>query len=78
MLVLLSHQHKALIPLFSVLLLLGGLGLPAPVGVPCLVLLALFVAWLTYLSWPAIVGQARAVRVATLGLIVFAAAHRLL
>lgn len=76
-LVLLSQQHKAVIPLLSVLLLIGGLALPVAVGVPCLLLLAAFVSWLTYLSWPAIVGQARAVRLATLALIVVAAASRL-
>ena len=77
-LVLLTQQHKAVIPLVSVLLLIGGLALPVALGVVCLLLLAAFVGWLTYLSWPAIVGAARAVRLATLGLIVIAAAARLL
>ena len=76
-LVLLSRQHKALVPLISVALLLCGLALPVPVGVPCLVVLAAFVGWLTYLSWPAIVGQARATRVAVLGLVVVATVGRL-
>jgi hypothetical protein len=77
-LVMLSQQHRALIPLFSVLLLLGGLALPVPIGVACLAVLAVFVGWLTFLSWPAIVGQARAVRVATLLLILFALGTRLI
>ena len=76
-LVLLSQQHRAVVPLISVLLLLGGLALPVPIGVACLAVLALFVGWLTFLSWPAIVGQARVVRVVTLLLVVFAAATRL-
>jgi hypothetical protein len=76
-LVLLTQQHKAVVPLLSVLLLIGGLALPAVVGIPCLLLLATFIGWLTYLSWPAIIGQARAVRVATLLLILAAATHRL-
>ena len=76
-LVLLSQQHKAVVPLVSVLLLIGGLALPVPLGIGCLVLLAAFVGWLTYLSWPAIVGQARVVRVATLVLILVAGGTRL-
>jgi len=77
-LVLLTQQHKAVVPLVSVLLLLGGLALPVAAGVPCLLLLAAFVSWLTYLSWPAIVGPARLVRVLTLALLLGAAAHRLI
>lgn len=74
---LLSQQHKAVVPLVSVLLLIGGLALPPAAGVPCLLVLALFVGWLTYLSWPAIVGTARAVRVATFGLLLAATVSRL-
>jgi len=77
-LVLLSQQHKAVIPLMSVLLLIGGLALPVPFGIACLLALAAFVAWLTYLSWPVIVGPARAVRIATVTLIVVAGASRAL
>jgi hypothetical protein len=76
-LVLLTQQHRAVVPLVSVALLLGGLTLPVPIGVACLAVLAAFVGWLTYLSWPAIIGTARAVRVATLLLIVVALASRL-
>jgi hypothetical protein len=76
-LVLLSQQHRAIVPLVSVLLLIGGLALPPVIGVVCLTVLAAFVGWLTYLSWPAIVGQARVVRVATLALIGVAAVTRL-
>src|SRR4051812_36353192 len=76
-LVLLSRQHRAVVPLLSALLLLGGLALPAPIGLVCLLALAAFVGWLTYLSWPAIVGPARAIRVAVLPLALVAAATRL-
>ena len=77
LLVLLTQQNRAVIPLVSALLLIGGLALPVPYGVACLVALAVFVGWLTFLSWPAVVGQARAVRVATLLLILFALVSRL-
>lgn len=77
LLVLLSRMNRAVVPIGSVLLLLGGLALPTPVGVACLAVLALFIGWLTFLSWPAIVGAARGVRLATLALILAAAASRL-
>ena len=76
-LVLLSRQHRAIVPIVSVALLIGGLTLPVPAGVACLALLAAFVGWLTYLSWPAVVGQARIVRLATLALILVALVTRL-
>lgn len=76
-LVLLSQQHRAIVPVISVALLIGGLTLPVAAGVLCLALLIAFVGWLTYLSWPAIVGQARFVRVATLALLGFALISRL-
>jgi hypothetical protein len=76
-LVLLTRQHKALIPLASVLLLIGGLALPPAPGVVCLLLLAGFIGWLTYLSWPVLVGAARAVRVATFVLVLVAVSSRL-
>jgi hypothetical protein len=69
LLVLLHTQNKAIVPLLSVLLLIGGFALPGPIGLVCLLVLAAFVCWLTYLSWPVIVAPARAVRVATVGLI---------
>lgn len=76
-LVLLSRQHRAVVPLLSVLLLIGGLALPAALGVACLVVLAAFIGWLTYLSWPAVTGQGRVVRVLTLALIVLGIVTRL-
>jgi hypothetical protein len=76
-LVLLTQQHRAIVPVVSVLLLIGGLALPVPAGVACLALLAAFIGWLTFLSWPAVVGQARAVRVLTLLLLLAAIVSRL-
>lgn len=68
-LVFLSHQPKLLIPVVSVVLLVGGLALPSAYGAVCLGLLMLLVGWLSYLSWPAVVGPARAVRLVTLALL---------
>lgn len=75
-LVLLSHQPRLVVPLLSLLLLIGGLALPVVPALVCLGLLALFLTWLTFLSWPVLVGQARAVRVATVALVVLAGVGR--
>lgn len=74
----LSRRPKILLPLLSVALLIGGLALPAAVGVPLLVLLLLIVGWLSYLSWPVVHGPARLIRLGLLGLLVLAVVRRLL
>lgn len=68
----LTQRSKLLLPFGSLALLMGGFLLPVPVAVPMLVLLLALVGWLTYLSWPAVQGGARVVRVATLVLLVLA------
>jgi hypothetical protein len=77
-LVWLSSRPRLLVPLLSLGLLIGGLVAPVWLAVPMLVLLVLLVGWLTYLSWPAVQGGARVVRVATLVLIVMAIVSKLL
>jgi hypothetical protein len=74
----LSARPKLLLPLLSVLLLVGGLALPPGIGIPLLVVLLLIVGWLSYLSWPVVEGTARAIRLALLGLLVFAIVSRVL
>ena len=69
LLVWFSARPKALLPLMSVVLLVAGLSAPLPWALVPLVLLLSLVAWLTYLSWPAVHGQARLVRGVTLGLL---------
>ncbi len=73
----LSQRPKFLLPILSVGLLVGGLALPAAVGVPLLVALLLLVAWLVYLSWPVIEGPARLIRLLLVGLLVVALVNRL-
>ena len=72
-LVLLSQQHRAIVPVLAAALLLLGLFLPSPYGLGFLLLLLTFVGWLTYLSWPVLLPGARLVRCVTLGLLVLAA-----
>ena len=74
----LSLRPKILLPLVSAALLIGGLALPPPAGVPLLDLLLLVVGWLSYLSWPVVVGTARIVRLVLLGLLVVAILTRVL
>jgi hypothetical protein len=53
----LSSRPKLLLPVLSLVLLIGGLAAPLPVAVPLLLVLLAVVGWLTYLSWPAVVGR---------------------
>ena len=73
----LSSKPTFLLPVITVALLVVGLASSAPVGVPVLLLLALTVGWLSYVSWPAVVGVQRVLRVVTVGLLVAAALGRL-
>jgi hypothetical protein len=73
----LSQRPKVLLPLLSVVLLIGGLASPPAVGVVLLLALLLVVSWLVYLSWPVIEGPARLVRLGVLGLLSFAILTRL-
>ena len=73
----LSLRPKVLLPVVSVALLIGGLALAPPYGVPLLVLLLLVVGWLVYLSWPVVAGTARVVRLVLLALLVVAILSRL-
>ncbi len=63
LLVVLSHQPRALLPLASAVLLAGMVFLPAVPALVCLLALFALVGWLSYLSWPAVPGGARVVRV---------------
>ncbi|MEO6204133.1 MAG: DUF6703 family protein [Mycobacteriales bacterium] len=68
-LVLLSQQPKLAVPVISIVLLIAGLALPRLLGAAFLLLLLLLVGWLSYLSWPVVVGPARVVRLLSVALI---------
>lgn len=70
-------RRKLLLPLGSLALLIGGFLAPPGLAVVLLVALLAVMTWLTYLSWPAVDGRGRALRGATLGLIVLAVAIKL-
>lgn len=73
----LSSKPLFLLPVATVLLLVVGLAAPRAVGGPVLLLLAALVGWLSYLSWPAVVGVQRVLRIVTVALLLLAAAGRL-
>jgi hypothetical protein len=57
--------------------LVTGLAVGGVVEAGCLLLLALVLLWLAYLSWPLLSGTARLLRVATVAILVWAIAGSL-
>ena len=78
LLVALSAQPKWLLPVASGLLLVGVVLLPPALALVCLALLLALVGWLAYLSWPVADGRGRAVRVASLLLLLVLGAQSVL
>ena len=72
----LSSRPGFLLPLLVAVLLIGGLAAPPAYGLPLLLVLSLLLGWLSYLSWPALDGRARMLRVAMLALIAVALVQR--
>lgn len=59
-----------IVPVATVLLVVVGALAPLPVALPALVIVFCFVAWIGYLSWPAVPPSGRLLRVIMLVLIV--------
>ena len=74
----LSSRPKLLLPMLVAVLLIGGLAAPPVPGSALLLVLALLLGWLSYLSWPALDGRGRAVRAAMLALIAVALVQRVI
>lgn len=72
-----SARPKFGLPVVTVVLLVVGLAAPTVVGGPVLVLLVLLIGWLSYLSWPAVEGAPRLLRLATIGLLLAAIVGKL-
>ena len=72
----LTSRPKFVLPLLVAVLLVGGLAAPLQYGLPMLLVLSLLLAWLSYLSWPALDGRARMLRAAMLALIAVAFVQR--
>lgn len=68
----LSSLPAFVLPVLSVVLLVAGLAAPPGLGAPVLLLLIAVIAWLSYLSWPAVHGVQRLLRVGVVALLVVA------
>ena len=77
LLIRLHALPRPLVPAATLVLVLVGVLAPPAVGLLALGLVAVFVAWVTYLSWPAVPASGRLVRVAMLGLVGVLAVTRL-
>jgi len=73
----LHQMPRAVVPLATVALVLVGVLAPPVLGLASLAVVALFVTWIAYLSWPAVTGSGRLLRVAMVALLVVLALTRL-
>lgn len=64
------------VPLATVVLVAIGVLAPPAVGLVALAVVALFVCWISYLSWPVVTGSGRAVRVVMVALVLVLALTR--
>jgi hypothetical protein len=67
---------KLTLPAIALVLALVGAFAPVAVGAPALVLLALLLGWLAYLSWPVVARSARNLRVFSILVILLFAVWR--
>jgi hypothetical protein len=65
------------LPIITLLLVLVGAFAPAALAVPALLVLALLLGWLGFLSWPVVGNGSRAMRVFAVLVIVFFAVSRI-
>jgi len=76
MLVRLTALPRLVVPLTTLALVAVGAFAPLPVALPAFAVVFLFIAWISYLSWPAITSGGKVIRVVMLLLIVVLAATR--
>ena len=74
---LLARQPRWLPAAVAAGLLLGGLFAPGVAGALLLILLVVLLGWLFALSWPAVHGAPRAIRLATIAALVVVAILKL-
>jgi hypothetical protein len=76
-LAVLSRLPLWVIPFAMLVLMLVGLSAPLPIAVPALLVVAAFIGWLAYLSWPVLSSRGRLLRVFMVAIVAFAVAARL-
>lgn len=72
----LSQLPTIVIPAVVLVLMLVGLGAPLPFALPAFGVIALFVAWLAYLSWPVLDVRGRVTRCFMLLIVIGSAVAR--
>ncbi|HEU4947740.1 MAG TPA: DUF6703 family protein [Kribbella sp.] len=73
----LHDMPKLTLPGITLVLALAGVFAPVVVAVPALILLALLLAWLGFLSWPVVTVGSRAIRVFAVLVVLFFAVSRI-
>jgi hypothetical protein len=73
----LHSMPKLTLPGITLVLALVGVFAPVGVGIPCLILLALLLGWLGFLSWPVVTTGARGMRIFSVLVILLFAASRI-
>jgi hypothetical protein len=73
----LKRLPRLILPVVMGILLLAGLLLPSQFAGLLLLLVAAFLGWLLALSWPAVIGSSRAIRLLVVVVVTFAALWRL-
>jgi len=73
----LNRLPRPLVPVATLVLVLVGVLAPPAVGLVALAVVAAFVTWIAYLSWPVVPASGRLVRVAMVGLVVVVGLTRL-
>ncbi|WP_327641104.1 DUF6703 family protein [Kribbella sp. NBC_00482] len=68
---------KLTLPAITLFLALVGVFAPVPVGLPALVLLAMLLGWLAFLSWPAVTTGPRFLRIFSILVILLFGVSRL-
>lgn len=76
-LVRLTAMPRLVVPLVTLALIAVGAFAPLPVALLAFALVFVFIAWISYLSWPAIPTSGKAIRAAMLALILILAITRL-
>jgi hypothetical protein len=77
LLVRLHQLPRPVVPLLTVVLIAVGVLGPLPLGVAALAVVAVFVAWIAYLSWPVVSAGGRLVRLFMVVLVLLLAWARL-
>ena len=73
-LLFLRQLPSALVPAAAAVLLFAGIALRGPGGAVCLLILAAFMGWIGYISWPSADSRGRLVRLLVIAVLVAFAA----